>query len=150
MVSKELESSRLNSFSMNLTNIFKVIDKCRRKIIFKYCQKLLFFAWWGLTIMFIIFWDFLMCDKIFPSFKFCCVVPFFTWKLEFVSNILWTIAASRYTNADLKICEYLRLHMKIICWIFHIKTSFPFGDMHTWECKKFVYKRSETKEYVKN
>ena len=34
--------------------------------------------------------------------------------------------AYRYTNADLAICQYLRLHMKIICWRFHIKTPFTF------------------------
>ena len=32
MISKELESSHLNSFSVNLTAIFKVIPKYRRKI----------------------------------------------------------------------------------------------------------------------
>ena len=26
----------------------------------------------------------------------------------------------------------LRLHMKIICWRFHIKTPFTFWDMRTW------------------
>ena len=37
-----------------------------------------------------------------------------------------------YTNANLKIRQYLRLHMKIICWIFNIKTPSIFLDMHTW------------------
>ena len=32
----------------------------------------------------------------------------------------------RYTNADLKICQYLRLHMKITCRRFHAKTPFTF------------------------
>ena len=32
----------------------------------------------------------------------------------------------RYTNADLKICQYLRLHIKIICRRFHNKTPFTF------------------------
>ena len=31
-----------------------------------------------------------------------------------------------YTNADLNTCQYIRLHMKIICLIFHIKTSYIF------------------------
>ena len=31
-----------------------------------------------------------------------------------------------HTNAGLKLCQYLRLHMKIICQRFHIKTSFTF------------------------
>ena len=29
--------------------------------------------------------------------------------------ILYYRSLLRYTNADLKICQYLRLHMKIIC-----------------------------------
>ena len=37
----------------------------------------------------------------------------------------------RYTNADLKICQYLRLHMKIIYWNFYIQTPFTFWDIHT-------------------
>ena len=37
----------------------------------------------------------------------------------------------RYTNADLKICQYLCLYMKITCWRFHIKTHFTFWDMRT-------------------
>ena len=36
-----------------------------------------------------------------------------------------------YTNADLKIYQYLRLQMKILCCKFHIKTSFTFRDMLT-------------------
>ena len=53
------------------------------------------------------------------------------------------------TNADLKICQYFRLHIKIICWRFHIKTSFTFWDMLTWDmCKDFL--QSKTIEYVKN
>ena len=32
----------------------------------------------------------------------------------------------RYTNADLKICQYIHLHMKIICQRFYIKTLFAF------------------------
>ena len=42
MVSKERESSYFSSFSVNLTDIFKVIAKYRQKIISKYRQKLLF------------------------------------------------------------------------------------------------------------
>ena len=40
MISKELQSSHLSSFSVNLTDTFKVIAKYRRKIISQYCQKL--------------------------------------------------------------------------------------------------------------
>ena len=49
-----------------------------------------------------------------------------------------------------KICQYFRLHMKIICWKFHIKTPFTFWDMHLVIWEKFVYKHSETIEFAKN
>ena len=42
-----------------------------------------------------------------------------------------------YANADLKICQYLRRHMKIICRRFHIKTPFTFWNMCTYICEKF-------------
>ena len=32
----------------------------------------------------------------------------------------------RYPNADLKICQYLRPHVKIICGRFHLKAAFTF------------------------
>ena len=64
MILKELETSHLSISSVNLTNVFKIIAKYRRKIISKYRQKLLFIASWGPTIMFIIFWDILMFDQI--------------------------------------------------------------------------------------
>ena len=41
-----------------------------------------------------------------------------------------------YTNADLKICEYLCLHLKIMYWRFHIKIPFTFWDMRTWDMRK--------------
>ena len=44
MISKELESSHLSSFSVKLADIFEIIAKYRRKVIFKYLKKLLFFA----------------------------------------------------------------------------------------------------------
>ena len=37
---------------------------------------------------------------------------------------------------NLSICQYLCLHMKIICWRFHIKTLFTFWDMRTWDMLK--------------
>ena len=50
-----------------------------------------------------------------------------------------------YTNADLKICHYLRLHMKIICSRFHIITPFTFVRYaHVEISEKFLYKHSET------
>ena len=88
MISKELENSHLSSFSVNLTDIFKIIAKYCQKVISKYRQKSLFNAEWKPTVMSIIFWDFLMFDQIFLSFKFSYVVRYFTLKLEFVSNIL--------------------------------------------------------------
>ena len=36
----------------------------------------------------------------------------------------------------MKICQYLCLHMKIICWRFHIKTCFSFWDMRPWDTRK--------------
>ena len=39
MISKELENSHRSSFSVNLTDIFKIIAKYRWKSIFKYRQK---------------------------------------------------------------------------------------------------------------
>ena len=44
IISKELENSHLSSFSVNLTDIFKIIAKYRRKVISKYRQKSLFIA----------------------------------------------------------------------------------------------------------
>ena len=44
MISKEVQSSHLSSFSVNLADIFKVIAKFRRKIISRYHQRLLLIA----------------------------------------------------------------------------------------------------------
>ena len=49
----------------------------------------------------------------------------------------------------MKICQYFLLHLKIICWCFHIKISFIFWDMSTWICEKFVYEHSKIIEYNK-
>ena len=35
-----------------------------------------------------------------------------------------------------KICPYLRLHLKIICRRFHMKTPFKVWDMRTWDMWK--------------
>ena len=72
MILKEPENSHVSSFSVNLTDIFKITAKYRPKIIL---------------------WAFLMFDQIFLSFKFSYVLSLFTWKLEFLSNILWMVAA---------------------------------------------------------
>ena len=58
--------------------------------------------------------------------------------------------SSRYTNADLKICQYLRLPMKIICEDITLKHLLLFEICGCEICEKFVYKRSEKIEYVKN
>ena len=55
-----------------------------------------------------------------------------------------------YTNADLKIYQYLRLHMKIIYWRFHIKHLLVFEICEGKIREKFVYKHSPTIEYVKH
>ena len=39
---------------------------------------------------------------------------------------LFSQVDEKYTNADSKIFQYLRLHMKIICRRFHMKTIFTF------------------------
>ena len=43
-----------------------------------------------------------------------------------VLYLLW-----RYTNADLKICWYPRLHIKIICWRFQFIAHLTFSDKRT-------------------
>ena len=74
-------------------------------------------------------------------------VPFLCLKNTFVSKT--RDAKNWCTNTDLKICQYLRLHMKIICSRFYMET--PFTLICAREiCEKFVYKPSETIEYVKN
>ena len=54
----------------------------------------------------------------------------------------WNLQISKLLNihgtliADLKICQYLPLHMKIICQRFHIKAPFTFWDMRMWDMWK--------------
>ena len=48
----------------------------------------------------------------------------------FYKNVSHVIYYERYTNADLKICQHLRLHMKMR-WKFQIKTLFTFWNMRT-------------------
>ena len=57
--------------------------------------------------------------------------------------------SSRLTNADLKICQYLRLQIKMICRRFHINTL-RFEICAHEICKKFVHNHLETIEYVKD
>ena len=57
------------------------------------------------------------------------------WIFDRVLNMP-LVLKGRYTNADLKICQYFCHHMKIICWRFHIKTPFIIWDMRTWDVWK--------------
>ena len=43
-------------------------------------------------------------------------------------------------GTDMKVCQYLRFHMEIICWRFHIKTHFTVWDMRTCDMWKFCLK----------
>ena len=65
-------------------------------------------------------------------------------------NFRFASTIYRYTNADLKICQYIPLHMKIICGRFHIKRLLRFEICAREIYEKFVYKHLETTEYVKN
>ena len=60
----------------------------------------------------------------------------FSWVLCDLLICLISCKNMTYTNADLKICQYLRLYMKMICWTFHIKISFTFWDTCTWDTWK--------------
>ena len=56
----------------------------------------------------------------------------------------------RYTNADLKICQYLCLRTKKYVEDFTLKHFLLFEICAREILEKFVYKHSETIEYVKN
>ena len=51
-----------------------------------------------------------------------------------------------YRQTDLKICQYLHLPIKIICWRFHINYTFLLFQRGACEiiCAKFDYKHSGT------
>ena len=68
----------------------------------------------------------------------------FHLKSSFHSQDIW-----RYTNADMKIYQYLCLHIKIIYQRFHITTLLTFSDIHTKIYKMSVYKHTETIVYDK-
>ena len=54
--------------------------------------------------------------------------------LQNQSNAVWPLRNLffyMYTNADLKICHYIRLHRKKNMLRFHIETHFTFRDMRT-------------------
>ena len=79
--------------------------------------------------------------------KFCCQVTIWTRKYK-----SWNCNRQQEKYSEgfpfLKIGQYLRLHMKIICWIFYIKHLLLFEVSAREICEKFVYKYSETIEYV--
>ena len=73
-----------------------------------------------------IFYQVFSCQKLSKKCAFNVDVCF-TWIIAFwiiLRNFTIERKLYRYTNADLKICQYLYLHMKIICWRSHIKTAF--------------------------
>ena len=70
----------------------------------------------------------------------CDFVSWITKDIIFIIIILvfckTILSCQRYTIADFKICQYLRLHMKIICWRFHIKIRFTYWVVRTWDMWK--------------
>ena len=56
-----------------------------------------------------------------------CFIVLICKNFRFASNKLM------HTNADLKICQYICLLLKIISRRLHIKTPFTFLDMCTWD-----------------
>ena len=60
----------------------------------------------------------------------------FTQGISLIGITLLHKQPQKYINADLKICQYIRLHVKIIWWRFRIKTPFTFWDMRTWDVWK--------------
>ena len=60
------------------------------------------------------------------------------------------VIPERDSNADLKIWQYLRLHMKLIyAEDFTLKHLLLFEMCAREICEKFVYKHTETIKYVK-
>ena len=74
--------------------------------------------------------------KMFYYFLLCEFCSYLKYERIFIeklySSIFW-----RYTNAALKICQYLCFHMKTVCWRFHIKMPFTLWDIRTWDMWKF-------------
>ena len=68
-----------------------------------------------------------------PSFAHIC-----SYLLEQRGEIYQNSLLHSFLQHTLKQCwiAVLFLHMKIICWIFHIKTPFNFWDMCTWDMWK--------------
>ena len=74
---------------------------------------------------------------------------FFSDLLPKASELFHIIFSQRYTNADLKISLYVRVHIK------YYPENFAFLILGVFElysrkiCEIFVYKHTETTEYVK-
>ena len=70
------------------------------------------------------------------------------WFISTYNEQYFQSKSSRYANADLKICQYLRFHMKIILKISRSNILLLFEIFTHEKCEKFVCKHSETIEYV--
>ena len=123
------------SISM-LSNISKIYERLMHNNMSDYCNDILSKFQWGFGegfrtpnyLLCIIDTIRKACENhgIFPAVMTTYLKPLFA----FPTNFYW------YTNADLKTFQYLRLHMKIICWRFHRKTHFNFWDMGLWDMWK--------------
>ena len=61
------------------------------------------------------------------------------WSILVYISSLWSVKIFlSYTNADLKICQYICLHMKIICQRFPIKTPSVFSDVHVRYARSLI------------
>ena len=75
-----------------------------------------------------------------PHFIFYLTVWLLCYNTFWFVSTWWIIPgriqhlSQRYTKEDLKICQYLHLHMKIICWRFHMITLLLFSTF-TWDSK---------------
>ena len=56
----------------------------------------------------------------------------------------------KYINADWKICQYFRYRIKIMLKDFTLKLVLRFEIRAREICESFIYKHSETIEYIKN
>ena len=91
MISKELQSLHFSSFSV----IKQIFWKLSPNIVGKLSPNIVKNYYLSPSGNPLPCWDFLMFDQNFLLIKFFYLEHFFTWKLEFVSNILWMIEAYR-------------------------------------------------------
>ena len=102
MILKELQSSHFSSFSV----IWQIFWKLSLNIVGKLSPNIVKNCYLSPSGNPLSCWHFLMFDQNFLSFKFFFLKRFFTWKLEFVSNILWIVEVYRsivkeFINLDL-------------------------------------------------